>query len=177
MIGAPLAVPKPPPNTARIRFVTTKGNWLSEFILFGTANGDPEGVSHAENVLDDGTIVAALAPTVARVPGDYDPSYTMQVFVDCLMTPEMYAAWKDFLLSKIGEPYDLWAIGGFITHFNLHRRDATICSELTVEALRACGWYSRPLVLNAYQISPVAALLMHDCDPRALVHAPEYLAR
>jgi hypothetical protein len=54
-IEKPLIVPIPPPNTARLRFVTTKRNFIGRLIRIRESEG---AVSHVEAVMADGSILA-----------------------------------------------------------------------------------------------------------------------
>jgi hypothetical protein len=167
-----LPVIAPPPCTALLRFVTTKDSPLSEAIRFDEAGS----VSHVEAVMQSGNIIASLiGEGVQEHPGDYDKTSTMQIFVGIPMLPPQYGKWQDFLVSKIGSPYDNLAIAAFATRFNLHERGALICSALQVDALRHCGFFPVPLAQKYHQISPVVLLLMLQAQSRGrvFIHPPE----
>ncbi|MEJ0092490.1 MAG: hypothetical protein WDN46_14350 [Methylocella sp.] len=59
--------------------MTTKDDFFSRLIRFDNM----AAVSHVEAVMADGTIIAALTQGgVQRLPGDYAPEDTLQIFVD-----------------------------------------------------------------------------------------------
>jgi hypothetical protein len=175
----PLIVPVPPPNTARLRFVTTKRNILGELIRIRESEGP---VSHAEAVMADGSIIGAYSPGgVLHQPNDFDKTSTLQIFVDLPMTPEMYGHWEAGLEYRVANhwQYDRKAILGFI-FFDGHLHDAhkVICSALQVDMLSHghCGWWTRPLAQKYHSIDPLTLLLMCQADERSVIHPTETLS-
>jgi hypothetical protein len=168
-----LPVPAPPLNTARLRF-TTDQSWIGKAIRFDTSGA----VSHVEAVMADGTIIGSYLRTgVTRQPNQYDKTANLQIFVDCPMSAAVYADWVSGLKSSLGAPYDLGAIVGFITHINLHAKNALICSALQIDMLNI-GWWGGKTFSTAYQdVSPVILLLMLQADPRAIVYPTQILGQ
>src|SRR6266550_273034 len=170
-----LNVGKPPPLTARLRFVTTSTSFISRLIRFDTHGS----VSHVEAVMPDGSIIASLMGSgVQRLAGDYCQTNTMQIIVDLHMTWEMYAAWQHFLESRIGWPYDWKDFWGLVADFDEHSQGCLICSALQVDALRHCLYFPRPLAQKYHFVTPVVLLMMLQALPlsECIVHEPEYSA-
>ena len=167
-----LIVPLPPPHTARLRF-TTDQSWTGKLIRFDTSGA----VSHVEAVMADGSIIGSyLWQGVARKANDYDTTANVQIFVDCPMSATEYDNWVGALEAAIGSPYDVKAIIGFATHFNLHAKNALICSALALNVLNIGWWRGKTFSLAYEDVSPVILLLMLQADPRAIVHPAEFIA-
>jgi hypothetical protein len=175
----PLAIPVPPPNTARLRFVTTKRSLMGRLIRFRETEGE---VSHAEAVMADGTIIGAYSPGgVLRQPNDFDKTSTLQIFVDLPMTPEMYGHWRDGLQYRVDQKwgYDTKAIFGFaFFDGKLHDAHKVICSALQVDMLSHghCKWWTRPFEFKYHSIDPATLLLMCQADERTIIHPAETLS-
>lgn len=168
----PLVVTAPEPCTARIRFVASQDAFSRLIRLDNVAP-----VSHTEAVLPDGIYAALTAGGVKRLPYDYAPKDTLQIFVDIPMAPGMYATWRSFLQSRVGWKYDTAAIAGFIFHnAGLHDPRKLICSAYMTDALRHCGFWAKPLAAKYHSIDPVTVLLMLQSDARTIVRATEYAA-
>ena len=101
---------------------------------------------------------------LARIPKGYDveafPSGICELFLKLEATPEQDAAFHAFLESKIGTPYDWKAILGFVLPRHEHTPDSSICSALTVLALRASGWLRWRLAAPAHLVDPRDLLLI-----------------
>jgi hypothetical protein len=172
----PLAIPTPPLNTARLRFVTTKRSFTGLLIRLRETEGP---VSHVESVMEDGSIIGAYSPGgVLRQPNDFDKTSTLQIFVDLPMTAEMYAHWKEGLEYRVDKKwqYDQKAIFGFILFDGkLHDARKVICSALQVDILSHghCKWWTRPLAEKYHSIDPLTLLLMCQADERTIIHPPE----
>jgi hypothetical protein len=172
----PLAIPTPPLNTARLRFVTTKRNVTGFLIRLRETEGP---VSHVEAIMEDGSIIGAYSPGgVLRQPNDFDKTSTLQIFVDLPMTAEMYAHWKEGLEYRIEQKwqYDQKAIFGFILFDGkLHDAHKVICSALQVDMLSHghCKWWTRALAQKYHSIDPLTLLLMCQADERTIIHPPE----
>ena len=168
-----LIVPVPPKNTARIRFVDGGTN-LSKQIENKT--GAP--ISHAEAVMQDGTIVAALVDSgVQRYANDYDKTSPMQIFIDVHMPEEMYARWSDYLWGQVGSPYDQACLEGYALGFDWHTAGAWICSAIQVSGFRHCKFFENHFSLKYHQITPAILLTIMQSQPsdRVKIHTPEYL--
>ena len=165
-------IARPPmPGYARLRFVSSERNWLSELIRWRTMGE----VSHVENVLRDGSIIGAYGDGVKQIPGDTDLGYTTQRFVDILMTQDSLDRWESYLKSRIGRPYDYSAIAGFLVHANWRHRRAFICSMLSTLSLRPPGTFPRPLAVPAHEVSPRDLLLTLSAHPAAKIGQLERL--
>lgn len=166
----PLIVPKPPSGVARLRFVQTKGSWLSTLIDWRTM----AQVSHVEAVMPDGSIIAALmGEGVVRKPGDYDTTSTSQILVDVAMSAHALSLWKCYLESRIGRPYDFDAIMGIALHLNWRQRRGFICSMLQTLALRWACVFPVPLSEPAHEVTPRDLLLVLSAHPAAIIHPKE----
>jgi hypothetical protein len=131
-------------------------------------------VSHAEAVLPNGTIIAALSDRgVRNVPGDYDTTSTSQIFVDVLMPPDDLKRWVAYLWSRVGRPYDWTAIYGEALHLNWRKPGGFICSMLATLSLRESGTFSHPLSERAHEITPRDLLLVLSAHPAARVYPLE----
>ena len=169
MTSPPLRVSPPPPGFARIRFVTQETSLFGRLIRWRTMSR----VSHAEAVLPNGTIIAALSEGVRNVPGDYDTTSTSQIFVDVLMPPNDLNRWVTYLWSRVGRPYDWSAIYGEALHLNWRRPGGFICSMLCALSLRESGTFPHPLSDPAHEITPRDLLLILSAHPAARVHPLE----
>ncbi len=166
-----LVARKPEPGYLRLRFVTTKNNWLSNLIRWET-NGT---VSHVESVLPSGDIIGAYLDGVKQTPGDADLGYTGQIFVDVLAPQESIDKWVAYLKSRCGRKYDFLAALGFMLHMNIRTPGAFICSMDATLALRASGTFKRPLSEPAHRVSPRDLLFALSAHPAAIVGQIESL--
>ena len=162
-----LIVPVPPPNTARIRFVTAANDAFSKLIRLSEDGGS---VSHAEAVMSDGSIIAArIGDGVKRYANDYDKTSTFQIFCDLEMPAAQYNEWVASMEYRLGWKYDLPAVFGFVFYNRrMHDPRQLICSALQVDTLRHCLWFPRPLAQYYHSITPVMLLLMLQADPRSV---------
>ena len=140
----------PPPGYLRLRFVTTKNNWLSNLIRWETQGT----VSHVESILPSGDIIGAYLDGVKQIPGGTDLGYTSQIFVDVLAPHAAIDKWVAYLKSRVGRKYDFLAALGFLLHMNIRTPGAFICSMDAILALRESGPFPRPLSEPAHRISP-----------------------
>jgi len=169
-MSEPLKVPIPPPGVARLRFVQTRGNWLSKLIDWRTMGK----VSHVEAVMPDGSIIAALiGEGVVRKPGDYDTTSTSQIFVDVAMSSHALDLWTKYLESRLGRPYDMDAIVGIALHLNWHQRLGFICSMLLTLSLRKSCTFPVPLSEPAHEVTPRDLLLILSGHPSVTIHPKE----
>ncbi len=166
----PLIVPRPPPHHARLRFVTQEHNLFGRLIRWRTM----AKVSHAECVLPDGSIIAALSDRgVVHVDGDYDTTSTMQIFVDLPLFDTDLLRWIAYLRSRIGRPYDWDSIYGEALFLDWRFPGGMVCSMLAALSLREAGVFPRPLSEPAHEISPRDLLLILSAHPAAIIHPPE----
>jgi len=161
----------PMPGYLRLRFVTTRNNWLSNLIRWQTQGT----VSHVESILPDGSIIGAYLDGVKQVPGNTDFGYTSQTFVDVLAPQESVDKWVAYLKSRCGRKYDFLAILGFVLHMNIRTPGAFICSMDATLALRASGTFKRPLSEQAHRVSPRDLLFALSAHPAAIVGQIESL--
>jgi hypothetical protein len=126
-----------------LRFVDTQSNWVSAII-----RGAQFGVcySHVEAVTKEGFYLGALMSGGVQLrPSTYDTTWTSELFVGVPTTDEQEAIFWDFLMSKIGLPYDHAAIiemaAGVLTGEAQHwpTAQAFICSALQTAALLTAG--------------------------------------
>ncbi|MEJ0094717.1 MAG: hypothetical protein WDN46_15215 [Methylocella sp.] len=174
----PLAISAPPPNTVRLRFVTTKRSITGRLIRLRETEGP---VSHAEAVMEDGSIIGAYSPggVLRQQPNDFDKASTLQIFVDLPMESAMYEHWKAGLEYRVAQKwqYDQKAILGFIFFDGkFHDAHKAICSALQVDILRHCKWWTRPLAQKYHSIDPLTLLLMCQADERTIIHPPETIS-
>lgn len=170
-MSAPLIVPPPPDNVARLRFVTDGSNLLAEAIRFDTM----AIVSHVEAILPD-CIIGAYGNGVVAQAFDFDTGSTSQIFVDIQLWSRELNEWRAYLKGMIGTPYDYAAIAGFVTHTDQHEKNHVICSALQTLALRHVGFFSRPLFEPAHMISPRDLLLMLSARNEPKIHSIEMRA-
>jgi hypothetical protein len=132
-------------------------------------------VSHVEAVMADGSIIAALmGEGVCHKPGDYDQVSTEQIFVDIIMPFHNQDRWREYLLSRVGRPYDFEAIAGEALHINLRRRGGFLCSALQTLALRVARFFPRPLSVPSHEITPRDLLLILSAMPGVTIHPTDY---
>lgn len=165
----------PPPLSARLVFMATAESWLSRAIMFDEMGA----VSHVAAMMDDGLFVSSNQGQGVRRTRQLDElnGVTMQITVDMPMIWHQYESWRDFLYSKVGEPFDSAAIIGIATRFDLHTQNSLICSALQVDSLRHCGYFARPLAQKYHMISPVVLLLMlqaQQLSTGVTIHDPVY---
>jgi hypothetical protein len=173
-MSQPLIVTPPLPGMIRIRFVATKGDWLSSLIEWREMGS----VSHCEAVLPSGEIIAALiGEGVVRKPADYDKTSTSQIFVDIEPPPGGLDRWTCYLESRLNRPYDMDAILGFVLHTDRRKRGGMICSMLMALSLahNEAGVFPRPLSERAHKISPRDLLLILSAHPAATIGQLESL--
>lgn len=126
--------------------------------------------SHVEALTPDGGfyIGAHLNGGVMKRPIGYDKSSIAKLpnGKDCELLLKLEAdpatdkVFYDYLVGKIGEPYDWKAIIGYLLPEHFHLPNHVICSALITLALRSCGWFSYPLAVPAHEIDPRDLLLM-----------------
>jgi hypothetical protein len=169
-MSQPLIVSRPPPRTARFRFVTQEQSSFGRLIRWRTMGE----VSHVEMVLPDGSIISALSDQgVCHVEGDYDTTSTMQIFVDFPLHDLDLLRWVAYLRSRIGRPYDWNAIYGEALFRDWRRPGGMICSMLAALSAREAKIFPRPLSERAHEISPRDLLLMFSGHPSAIIHPKE----
>lgn len=129
------------PNVA-LRFVTAN-DLISRAIRGGELGF---WASHVECRMPDGTLLGAhVDGGVQARAGDYDATWSQQLFVDVPCNAAQAAAFYSFLASQIGKPYDLTAIGEMADGFTTGeapdwvQSPAWICSALQMGALIASG--------------------------------------
>lgn len=135
----------------RLRFVHCP-DMISNGIILQTGGR----YSHVEAVTPDGKYLGAHADGgVQARPADYDKGkFDRQRFLELAADEAMAAKFYHYLNAVIGEPYDLGAIAGFVSHISIHQQGHTICSSLQALALRGCEYFPRPLPVPAHEISP-----------------------
>ena len=126
---------------------------IAELILFD--EDDPTGFSHVEAVTPDGKYLGAHTTGVEARPMDYDIGFKRERFYLLQADDETSAKFYHYLnaVAEKHEGYDLQAIFGFITHFDMNKIHTTICSGLFVLALRWPLWLPIPLGVPAHRIS------------------------
>ena len=147
-----------------LRFVT--GNDLvSRLIRMQAGISMPFTPSHVEAPSPDGRfyIGAHFDGGVVARPIGYDDDQLMTLangsrserLIELPAADPQEAAFHAFVQSKIGEPYDWKAIIGFLEpDIHQHELDHIICSAFMTAALRACGYFPRPLTVPFHRISP-----------------------
>jgi hypothetical protein len=160
---------------AQLVFMTTE-SFLSRLIRF-----DEKGaVSHVCAILDDGTAISSDLGAGVRHESLVTAlaGATMQITVDIPMSPDMYFIWKDYLLRRVGEPFDTEGVFGMAIPLDLHKKGALFCAALQLGALRKCHRFPRALSQRFHMVSPVVLLLMLQSQPAASlqIHDPVVLA-
>lgn len=152
-----LIVTTPPVNVIRLRFTDSSTGIFGKLIRWQTLGH----VTHAEAVLPDATIIAALAGEgVVCLPLNYDKTSTSQIFVDIPSTDRQIERWTAYLHSRVGRPYDWETIAGIALHTGWRRKGGMICSMLQALGLREAGIFPCPLSEPAHEITPRDLLLM-----------------
>jgi hypothetical protein len=149
----------------RLRFVTCH-DALSALIRTQAGICMPFTPSHVECVSQDGTqyIGQHFDGGMQARPVGYDAKSMMyEKFVDLPCTEAQEEAFYDFVLNKIGQPYDWKSIVSFVApDLNLHERNHLICSAMMTAALRSrgCEYFPWPLTVPFHHISPRDLLLI-----------------
>lgn len=116
--------------------------------------------THVEAVMPDGRYLGAhLHGGVQMLLPDYDEGkWKKQLFVDLPCTEAQQKAHHDYLIRRIGTPYDWMAIVGFAAHLGSewHTTNHMICSALIHVSLRQpeAPWFPYPLAIPAHLTSP-----------------------
>lgn len=141
----------------RLRFVTCHDE-ISAFIRLQAGICMPFTPSHVEAVAQDGAsyIGQHFNGGMASRPVGYDRATLLnEKFVDLPSSAIEETAFYNFVVAKIGQPYDWKSILSFIDPaWNLHDRDHLICSAMMTAALRECGFFAEPLTVPFHHISP-----------------------
>jgi len=145
-----------------------KPSLLRRFFAWAIANlilfdeDDPDGFSHIEAVTPDGRYLGAHTTGVEARPMDYDVGFQREMFLLLPADPEMSAKFYHYLnaVAEKHEGYDVMAIFGFITHFDLSTHHTTICSGLFTLAARWCLYFPNRLEVPAHRISVRDSKLM-----------------
>jgi hypothetical protein len=148
----------------KIRFVTSK-DFSSELIRLDGGISMPFTPSHTEALTQDGTgyIGARIGSGITFQPVGYDADTLLTLpdgtkserIVSLPCTTEQETAFYSFVHSKIGEPYDLRAILGFIDPAHEHELDHAICSAFMTQSLRdGCNYFPWPMTKPFHRISP-----------------------
>lgn len=146
----------------RLRFVQGTAV-ISRMIIAQEKTAMPFCPSHVEVVSRDGIsyIGAQFDGGVQRLPIGYDAGQVAhELILDLEATAQQYAAFHDFIESKIGEPYDFAAILGFVIPLHEHTKYHAICSAIVLLGLRRCGWFQWPVAVPAHLVDPRDLLLM-----------------
>ena len=167
----PLIAPPPPPGFIRLRF-TGGANELSRLIKAGTHSPN---ISHAESVLPDGRIAAALVNCLFGLyPAHYGDDLLTQILVDIRVTPAQHRRWLDSILSMVGAPFDVTALAGQVIGItSLHQAGAYFCSSAQMRALTDAGLY-RSTPGDIVRMIPIELYRLVFRDPRAHVHPLEH---
>lgn len=130
-------------SSVTLRFVTA-GDPISRVIRGGEMGF---WASHTEALMPDGALLGAHADGgVQARAGNYDTTWTEQLFVNVPCTDDQQAAFEQFLTAQIGKPYDMEAIGemavGALTGQQQSwplTASSYICSALQTSALITAG--------------------------------------
>ena len=170
-----LPIKPPPPGHFRLRFVASRGNWMSWAIRAWTTDDSAESVSHVEAVMPDGSTIGAYAEGVARHWPGSDTTSTMQRHVDIPDALFDRAKAVRYLESRIGQPYDFRGILGEAVHRDIHMPGAKYCSAL--QTLACSHWYGglfAPLARPAHEIDPEMLLTLCSSHAGVIVGKPEF---
>jgi hypothetical protein len=141
----------------RLRFVTGNDP-LSALIRLQGGICMPFTPSHVEAVSQDGLsyIGQHFKGGMQARPVGYDAGKVKaEKIVDLAASDIEETAFYDFLMAKIGQPYDWKSIISFMDPaWNLHEVNHLICSAMMTAALRACGFFPMPLTVPFHHISP-----------------------
>lgn len=144
-----------------LRFVQGR-SFISRAIVAQSKTAMPFTPSHVETVSEDGAsyIGAHIEGGIQARPVGYDQADTLhELLLPLAATGEQDRVFWDFMVSKIGEPYDWHAIIGFILPRHEHTANTAICSAISALGLRKCEWFRWPLAAPAHLISPRDLLL------------------
>jgi len=139
-----------------IRLRWRRGSGLSSAAIAWFSAGQ---FSHVDAVLD-GTLYGARSDNVGGGKGvrarpyPYEKSEAVMV-LELPVAPQLYQAWRSFLIAQNGKPYDSTAIWGFGLDRDWRDPDSWFCSELQMAALEAAG-ICHDVIVPAYKVTPVA---------------------
>lgn len=141
----------------RLRFVT------SHDIVSAAIRAAEYGfwASHVEAIMPDGKLLGAhfRGGVLARDPNYDTGTRTNEMIVKVETTPEIEAAFHDFLVSQVGKAYDITAIEGLVARRNWQEPDSWFCSELICAGLVHAG-YLPMLAIDPYKVTPRDLLLI-----------------
>lgn len=147
----------------RLRFVTCN-DIVSALIRMQGGICMPFTPSHVECVSQDGTKYIGQhfdGGMQARAVGYDTGKLSHEKIVELPASAIEETAFYNFIVSKIGQPYDWKSIISFVDPaWNLHERDHLICSAMMTDALRVCGFFPMPLTVPFHHISPRDLLLI-----------------
>jgi uncharacterized protein YycO len=117
--------------------------------------------THAEFDLGDGHYISAMFKDGVQMRKyNYDNGvFLREEFVEIEASAEQEIKFRNFLISQIGKPYDIWAIASFVfaDWFNHCREwdfdDSWFCSEYLAAGLAVSGILSDQLSVKATHIS------------------------
>ncbi len=149
--------------TISLQFVL--GSALSSRLIAWYGNGYG-GFSHVDGILSDGRLLGARSDSVGNQPPgvhirppDYE-KWVKRTRVSFKVTKSVYNDWEANLRAKIGTPYDVTSIWGFITGRQQSTDGHWICSQLQINALQHVKMVPFPLPMPAHQITPNSVLLI-----------------
>jgi hypothetical protein len=155
----------------RIRFVTCT-DLASRLIRMQAGVSMPFTPSHCEALAQDGKsyIGAHFDGGVKDRLVGYDDATRMalpdgtaadRIIALPWTTPGQETMFYNFVVSRIGQPYDWKAIFGFqAPDFHTHLPDHVICSAFMVAGLREAGVFQWPLTVPFHHITPRDLMLM-----------------
>jgi hypothetical protein len=141
----------------RLRFVTCNDPF-SALIRSQAGICVPFTPSHVEAVVLDGNsyIGQHFDGGMQSRPAGYDKATLLhEKFVDLPCAAAQERRFYEFVVSKIGQPYDWQSIASFVApDINLHQPNHLICSAMMAAGLRACEYFPLPLTVPFHHISP-----------------------
>jgi hypothetical protein len=147
--------------TIGLQFVLGSGISSRFIAWYGNGYG---GFSHVDGILSDGRLLGARSDKVGGQPAGVHirpPGYEKwlkRTQVTFEVTAAVYKDWEANLRAKIGTPYDVTSIWGFVTGRQESTDGHWICSQLQLNALQHIKKVAFPLPMPAHQITPNTCL-------------------
>ena len=122
----------------RVLYTATNTGWqqIGSRLIRAFEGGQ---ASHCGAVLSDGRVVDASWPKGVQAHTEADFLHGRTLVADVRVSLPDPAAADAWLLSQIGQPYDLLDIASFLLWRDAGHRDRYVCSGLLYHAMRAGG--------------------------------------
>jgi hypothetical protein len=122
--------------------------------------------SHVDAIMGEGSLCGARSDVIGGIPAGVQTrpagyaAFSKVLRVDLPSTDGQATAFRSFVASQIGKPYDMLAIAAFAIDRAWRDTDAWFCSELQSAAIEAAGIFPHKLYSSANRITPGDLLLL-----------------